>query len=253
MESSVTSTDLNTLIDSASALYQVLLVAGVVLGLLLWLLGGKLGRPGCSAVGLIVASGAAMFVCGDQFSQTVTLGIIIGCGITGGLVALLLFRVWMAISCALILALAVPLGSLVWSQTLPPQLPTVDVNHLVTEAAGNADPWAGVLDQLKTQIGTWWQQRGASGRRTLVVAAGIGMAIGLLTGLIFPYLAASIQAALVGSTLAVSCGVVLIKMQAGELTNWLPDTHRSFLITVGLITLIGLVLQWTILRRKADR
>jgi uncharacterized membrane protein HdeD (DUF308 family) len=80
-----------------------------------------------------------------------------------------------------------------------------------------------------------------------------GALSGLFIGLVFPYLATSAESSLFGSLLMLIGGLNLIAH-----FNLSIDTQRitgppQALIVVGLITMAGVMAQWMMWRKKADR
>lgn len=296
----------STLLDDAPLNLQIGLGIGVAVGLVLWLLGGKLARPGCALVGLVVGSGAAALLTINQLDPTYALLIIVGCGIAGCILAYLLFRVWMAISCSLIMGLAAVMICLSLNGGKPPTMTvhiqdeakstkpevfknvakegipddTLDIEEeketqkpapkeeaSSEEDADDAlgpdivrdtaeDLLAGVREELGDEWSSyrkWWSDQSASAQRIMGAAAIIATIAGLLIGLIFPYFAASVQSALCGSALMTICGVYLIQWNTASPPIWLPHTPNHFALTISLITVLGLIVQWTLFRRKTDK
>ncbi len=278
-----------TILDTNPA-WQIGLGACVLAGVVLWLLGGRLARPGCALVGLVVGTGAAALLTYNELSPTVTLLVIIGAGIAGCLVAYLLFRIWMGLSCAVILMLAASAVSVGVVSDEPPTVEQMKVNLKPAEKAdaeelpsptieleagddkpkptetlapGAAEAQAAarnVLARTKAVVTNewseyreWWSRQNASTQRTTAAVAGIAAAIGLLGGLIFPYFAASVQSALCGAALMTLAGLELIKLNTEPTPAWLPHTAFQIALAISLITALGLALQWTVLRRKADK
>lgn len=287
----------------------LLALAGV--GLLLWCVGRKLVRPACAVCGLVLgglggwALGQAL---ADQGAWVIPL--VVGGGVAGGLLAVLLFRLWMALSGAALLALAIPAAVLIWQGTPPPsaddsapqrestrqaaesdksdeadaaddaEAPAVPFRDLVEAFAkpdaekkdgakegDAADEAPSVGQALETasqaarswsqkqleQLGAWWEQMSPGLRSTLYVAGAVGGLTGLLLGLIAPRLTASLQTALVGAILILFSAHRLIAMHAPDQAGYLPQSPRGLLVWVGLITLLGLLFQWTLLRRRTDK
>ena len=263
MEFSPANTDLNTLFEWVRTFGGTTLAGGVVLSLALLLLGAKLARVAVAAVGLVLGSVAATVLTAEHFPPAVTLGVVIGSGVAGFLLAILMFRVWMALSCAVILGLAVPMGCLAWTGAPPLQEragPETGEDQMIKINAPDtdqADPdfqqqIRRILEQVRKDLAAHWKSLGAATHRTIFLTAALGCVIGLITGLIFPYLAASIQTSLIGAALLTACGTAMFRLNHIDLPGVLSSS-RGLLITVGLITLLGLMLQWTILRRRADK
>jgi hypothetical protein len=102
-------------------------------------------------------------------------------------------------------------------------------------------------------IEAWWRSQASAGARTIGTAMLIGAGIGFVLGFIFPTHAASMQSALVGAVLIVIPGRELLASHVENADQWMPDTARATLLTIGLITLVGLGVQWTLYLRRDDK
>ncbi len=282
-------------------------------GLLLWLLGRKLARPACAFSGLVLG-GVGGVVLGEALVDQggVMLALVIGAAIAGALLAALLFRVWMAISGALIFGFAASAAVLLWQQA--PVDDTSDAASPGVSSLAYADPGAdsageaddeitfnipldaltepirdgiasaidgeeseasaqlsidreaaakigsailnalrGVAGYYRESLGDWWSQAGTGVRGGVLIAGLIAAGIGLLIGLIGPYLAASLQSAVAGSVLMLFSLFSLLAQLMPEHLSWLPASPRGVLVCLGLITVAGLGLQWMFFAGKADK
>lgn len=102
-------------------------------------------------------------------------------------------------------------------------------------------------------MGDWWQENSTEAQRTLGMAMLIGAGIGFLLGVVLPNHAVAIQSAIVGSVLIVIPGRELIMTYLPGTIDFLPRSARWTLFTMGLITLIGLALQWRFHLRPDDK
>ena len=102
-------------------------------------------------------------------------------------------------------------------------------------------------------IQNWWNDNATSEQRSIGLAMLIGAGIGLLFGFIAPTYAASIQSAMVGAVLIVIPGRELIASYLPAAAEFVPTTARGTLITLSLITVLGIVLQWTLYLRRDDK
>jgi hypothetical protein len=263
--------DLNTILD-APPQWQLYVVIGTgVLGVLLWMLGRKLARPAC-AVGGLVWGGMGGFVLVQQFGLTQWLFLfVVVAGLTGCLLAWFLFRVWMGISAAIILGLAIPAAVLVWQGTPPPEpiepaehahadappAALIDAQTLKLEGEELAKKIAddvqarlrAVYEDQAAAIRGWWERLGSGGQWTMLIAAAAGASFGLIVGLIAPYFAASIQTSLVGGLLMLFAAIHLTQSSAA---GFLPTELRGRLLLLGLITLAGIGVQWTLSAKRTD-
>lgn len=102
-------------------------------------------------------------------------------------------------------------------------------------------------------VQAWWNDNESAMHRNILLAMVIGAGIGFLFGFIAPTYAASIQSAMVGAVLIVIPGRELLASQLPALAQYIPTTARATLITLGLITVAGIALQWTLYLRPVDR
>jgi len=275
---------LNDIIQQLPPVGMVAMIVGLGVGLVLWLLGRRLLRAGVVISGLILG-GLAGLLLGESLADegAYVLPMVIGGGISGALLAWLLFRVWMALSGAVIVALVVPAIMIVWQGVPTPELPTTtdfrdrlqlqmegppslgetfEIDQPQEEQASQGrimtffNDIMAVLRQLYINevedIQNWWDQQPTTTRNTLMAAAGIGAIIGLLLGLLLPNISAAGQSSLAGALLIVFTGRALLSHFATDQMQWLYNA-RPLIITIGLITVLGVLLQCTWLSRKADK
>jgi hypothetical protein len=277
-----------------------------VAGLVLLAMGSKLARPMCTFSGLVLG-GVGGLMLGEALADKggIVLALVIGTAIAGALLSALLFRVWMAISGALIFGLAASGAVLLWQP--PPegnlvtdgQAAVSELAEANTEAGLTIDiPISDITDQLREgvaaaidggeegeataqltldnevakkvgsailvalrgmasyywdQLGSWWAEAGAGAKGGMMLVGLVAAGIGLLLGLVGPYKAASIQSAVAGAVLILFSSFSLLAQLMPNHLSWLPATPRGVLAGLGLITAIGLALQWTIFARKTDK
>ncbi|MEM1107144.1 MAG: hypothetical protein AAGH99_00450 [Planctomycetota bacterium] len=109
----------------------------------------------------------------------------------------------------------------------------------------------GVWRQQVDEVKLWWSEMDPGARRFLVAGAGVGAVIGLVLGLILPAVAASLQTAMVGSVLILFAGRTLLLRYVPGAEGLMPGSWRGVLLSLGLITLLGVLIQWT-MRKKTD-
>lgn len=241
----------------------------------MWLLGRKLARPAC-AVGGLVWGGMGGFMLVQQLGLTQWLFLfVVAAGIAGCLLAWFLFRVWMGISATIILGMAIPAAVLVWQGTpeaAPQQAVAAEAPAKVEELKpAEAQPLEldgenlaakitrdlqarlrAVYEEQAATVRAWWDGLGASGQWTVMIAAAAGASFGLIVGLIAPYFAASIQTALVGGLLVLASAIHLTQTYLPGQASFLPTELRGRLLLLGLITLAGIGVQWTISAKRTD-
>lgn len=263
-----------------------------VVGLALVLLGRRLVKPVGAASGAVLGVGAAWVAAGVwPVLQTYWIPLLLAGALAGGLLAGALFRFWVAFAAAAFLALVVPLGTLAWQGAPLPieteaattgdassddaegdslnerasALVNEEARRRVEEQAQRVGEAAGevgaaVLESLKelaqeqrAAVEAWWAERGEAGRRNVLVGAGVGGLLGLLLGVALPYTASSVLSSLAGSLLLVFAGRTLALGLGGEaVSGYVPTETRTLAAAVGLITAVGIIVQWTLRPKKDD-
>ncbi|MEM1027184.1 MAG: hypothetical protein AAGJ38_03790 [Planctomycetota bacterium] len=305
------------LMQSMPAAWTVLLGLALVLGLVLWVFGGRLAEKGAMLTGFVLGGlGAAALAAGivtgtvptESAGEAVTpdssshglwvLAIAIGGALAGVLLAWLLFRFWMGATAAVLLAAVVPIVAMIWTGNPPPMSSIQGAQEVTLDAmgAGESDPEAqrlrdraleelsevedpealstkekaalaadalfdrdqfyadlqSVWRQQVDEVKVWWQEMSPGARRFLMAGAGVGAVVGLLLGLILPGVAASLQTAMVGALLILFAGRTLMLKYVPGSEALLPGSWRGVLLTLGLITLLGVLIQWTLRKKKDD-
>jgi len=129
-----------------------------------------------------------------------------------------------------------------------------EADQLIAEHGQDAwDSAKSALFSNLEDIQTWWNQSATSVQRNIGLAMLIGAGIGFLFGFIAPTYAASIQSAVVGAVLIVIPGRELVASYLPAAAEFVPTSARGTLITLGLITALGIALQWTLYLRRDDK
>lgn len=272
--------DLNTVFEQSAQIELVLLIGAVAGGLVLWLLGRKLARPGCAACGLVLGGLAGFILAQQTQSMQWLFALVMGGAIGGCLLAWFLFRLWMGISAAVILGLSVPAAVLVW-QGVPVAPATQEARVADAEAANqplefeaNAadvpardgggvlstdvlaaldEAWRKAYDEQAAAVRRFWDGLGSGAQWTMITASAAGASFGLIAGLLAPYFAAAVQSSLVGGLLMLGGAIRLSATHLPEQAGFLPTGLRGRLLLLGLITLAGLAIQWTLARQRTDK
>lgn len=217
-----------------------------VVGVALWFLGRSLARPLGAVAGLLAGAAAAMLLATDRFGP---IAIIVASSV-GCLVSWLLFRLWIGVLTAMLAATLVAGGFLLWPGTAGSTLENSE--PLIEELADHTRPTAtDIADALTATVRDRWDHTDSSHRTTALVAMAGGALIGLLGGLAAPYWAASVACAGLGTVMA-STSIVAW----GRMAQWpwpqilAPPLHTA--ASLGLITLLGVMLQWIIFRSRSD-
>jgi len=276
--------------DQVPMWFDVLLGFAGLWGLFLLLFGRRILRPSLAMTGLIAGSIAAGIL-GRQFvsGNEVVIFVIVG-GVVGVLIGWLTYRLWMAVLLALMLALAVPWGVLAWYGAPPspieqrlqtmrdPNLgrdiidaeaigdsfaaepPDDPANERIIDRSADADPNNGVIDRaaragrnLWNELTEWWTQQVSPSVRWSAMTAAVIVAIGgFVVGLVMPELAASLATSLVGAVFVLGSVMRLSGRYMPAVDEWLPDGPRGVLLVAAALTLVGTLLQWTVLRRRSS-
>ncbi|MEM1212366.1 MAG: hypothetical protein AAGI68_08720 [Planctomycetota bacterium] len=333
-----------------AAVFGLALLVGV--GLLLWLFGSRLAKPAAVVSGVVMGASVTASLAGLWAGlNTLTIAFIaLGGAILGGVLSGVLFRLWMGLSGALVLAAVVPAGVLVWQGTPGLEIPgttlepgeaeaSVEADRAQTEAvvssldgrdgegddavspeatAGGGNAWLDFLsrnmdqatqatqpgsgvegegggldpEQLTTELGGdlggdlggeqareaiqqvsdqmkaaaktvwlknaeamkgWWEQVTPETQKVVYTGALAGGVIGLLLGLLLPTGSAMLQSSVVGALMLLLPGRELIALKLPEYAGFLPGTPRQLVIALGLITALGIGLQWMLRRRRAEK
>ncbi len=274
------------------------LMGAIVVGVLLWLLGRCLARCGCVVSGLVLG-GLGGWAVGHALADqgAFILSLVIGSAIAGALLAAMLFRIWMGLSGAALLAMCLPLALFLWQGTplpllVPPDAdpvagssdvvsPAPEATQLVSEVS------AAIQDAVKQQLSKqdldtaaiatpvvpeavrsqiqaaydyssdemrrWWDGWSTQTWLLILTIAAVAAGVGLVIGLLAPYMAASVQSALVGSVLILLPSLQLLQHHVPNHVEWLPESQRAIVLSIGLITLLGVLVQWTLFGKRTDK
>lgn len=125
------------------------------------------------------------------------------------------------------------------------------------EAAGVVMNWLKPLFGLAHDQGDalryWWNERSVGKQRVLGVTAVAGLFVGLFAGLFLPNVAAALASSLLGALLALTGVKVLVLAFLPSQSHYLPNSPSMTLVTLGLITVMGVLLQWIIWGRPDDK
>lgn len=246
-----------------------------VCGLFIWLFGRKLVRPSFAFGGLLVGATVAAAVGKTLWPGSEVMAWVMGGGLVGALAAFVMYRLWMAVTLAAMLAVVAPSGIAMWQGIAAPPV----TQHIV-------EAWQQLLEKLKEQvrdkedgskvaflkmpdlsqstsdaatkirqsIDEWWQQIPGGIRFTMVTVCVGGIVAGMIIGMLMPNVSATFATAIIG-TLLMYPGIKLLtgRYLPESIAGIIPDTPRGTLILICTVTLIGAVFQWMIFRKPADK
>jgi hypothetical protein len=98
-----------------------------------------------------------------------------------------------------------------------------------------------------------WEEQGTLRQRIILGLALGALLVGFVLGLVRPKVAASLETALIGSAFIFFAGGRLLALYWPQASDRLPVGARGIVVAVGLITALGVWVQWTVSRRKADK
>lgn len=258
---------LNEQVEFVASIPPRLLAFGflTVFGLVLWVFGRKMARPGCGISGLMTGISFALILPSSHGSpQTLMTAIAIG-GIVGFVLAWMLFRVATGLTLAVTLALIVPIADLAWRDNLPTIVPVkVDAQTMPNIASGvqthTVIPMAKEIAPFITQnlaiqrdsLNSWRDNLSDDIRHTMGALALAGALAGLFIGLILPYFATSVESSLFGSLLMIIGLLNLAPHFKLPISSQMINGPPQAIALLGLITAAGIIAQWMMWRKKAD-
>ncbi|MHB1156508.1 MAG: hypothetical protein ACYC26_06680 [Phycisphaerales bacterium] len=280
------SEDLRRMLEQISGQVPVWLDAAVAMagiwGVFLWLFGRRIIKPSLAMSGLIAGALIGALVGRDLGGpEKVAIAVIVG-GVIGAVIVWVTYRVWVALLLAMVLGLAAPWAVLAWHGQSGPALKQSIKEEVkgIAEKGGEAlavdsantgesmegttnhaaarkelfDRMVEAVKRLTGELRDWWEQSVSASLRWSALAGGLMMAIaGLMLGLLMPELGASVVASISGAMLMTAAAARLGGRYVPSMSEWLPDSPRRLLIALVVLTAVGALIQWTILRRKADK
>lgn len=111
---------------------------------------------------------------------------------------------------------------------------------------------AGWWQAHREEIHAWWDGLGPAYQKRLLAATGAGALAGLLIGLLLPNLCAAFQTSLVGATLIFVGVRGLLAIFAPAQSVWLPTSTRAILITIIVLSCVGMMVQMSQRRKSKD-
>ncbi len=272
----------------------------ILLGAALWLGGRRVARPMGVMAGMVVGAGVGLLLAQSRGQGAVMIAGTVG-ALIAGVMAWALFRIWMAATLALVLAVALPLAGLALQGVTPPplaparaadnsEIPNADLaaedtpqklaadlieqlrDAVMAPRAAEAQPQQTDVEandtlgqgmrsaaddwwtRQRAGVDDWWRSLPTVQRGSASALAGLGALLGVLLGLIGPYTSAAIQSSLIGGMLAiVGLGRLGALNPEGPLAGLLPQSPVQLVSLLGLITVMGVGLQWTLWRHRADK
>ncbi len=239
----------------------VALLVALAAGLVIWVFGRRMIRLSVTLCGVALGLFLAIMIGGAFLKGGVLLTVIASAMLVGGMAAGLLFRVWITITTALLLAVALPIGHLAWHGDSTVLTHAIDTSTgSVEEAMDDTDTLEQYMEsfrayaQRRIQWGRdWWEGQEVTARRALYGVAAVGLIAGLIGGLIAPNCCAMFQTSLFGGLLMLGVVRQSLMILKPEADQWAAMGPRPHIIAVCLITMLGMLLQWTYRKRQTDK
>ncbi|MEM7682068.1 MAG: hypothetical protein AAF288_08930 [Planctomycetota bacterium] len=138
------------------------------------------------------------------------------------------------------------------AENLPDNLPT-DGQQAVEQAQAAAQQvWDTVLQRNLDSVWNWWRGVSAQTQKGVYLGAGVAGVLGLLLGLAMPKTMAGLLASAVGGAILYFAGREAAVRQWPDVAEQWPTSPRATVVMLGLITVLGVLLQWALRRRRSD-
>ncbi len=246
-----------------------------VFGLILWAFGKSRIKIALAIISMLAGAIAAGVVVShltlsSQPALLIMVCIIIG-ALAGVVLGLFLARLWTAILLAFVAAILAPLCIAAWHEPSVPMPDTAiaieqTVNPLI-EATINTDITGDgeidqrsvrdvVIDMLKQttdQWKQWWLDLGKTTRWATISVSTVAAIVGFIVGLTIPNLSAIAVSAIIGSFMILTAIGGLMRHIGPEGAGSLFNSPRRTLIALVVTAAAGIMFQWIILRRSADK
>ncbi len=146
----------------------------------------------------------------------------------------------------------------------PPDLPLDLPLDLASESLGESleipeqaqryvDHIQHIAGQLAGALKAKWATTPASARPTVIASALSGLLVGILLGALARGFSAIVVTAFSGSLLWLSCAWTLASRAGLSEGSWMPESSGSWLVWWMVTAVIGLAIQWTMRRKRADK
>ena len=110
-----------------------------------------------------------------------------------------------------------------------------------------------IARQLKDALKAKWDTTPASAQPTVIASALSGLLVGMLLGALVRGFSAVVVTAFSGSLLWLSCAWTLVSRAGLSEASWMPESSGSWLGWWMGTAVIGLAIQWTMRRKRADK
>lgn len=269
------STTASTTIRDLPADVHLLAIAGVVVGLVMWLFGKRLLKPAFVVLGMFLGAVIGFVIASAAMPETIvgvpSIFVGLGVGAVLGLVqGLTTYRFAMAISAAVMLCLASTLGAAAWLRFEPlakaaqvAGSSAIELKPALTpQSLGSAaeikaavkpvgEQVQAFVSQAADQLRHAWGGLQASEQTTIVLSGLGGAIVGVIFGLIFPTRASAGLTAMLGAAVLLPSAAWLLAAADAPGREHLPQSALVWLIVWLAVAAVGCILQLTVMNRRA--
>lgn len=260
-------------------------ITGLLVGLAIWAFGRSFVKPGFALVGIVLGAASGFFVIASLpiFDSLPIPAPYLGLGIgamAGLLISVLLFRVVMAASTALIMAVIGVLAAATYldlklepkdpEQNLSTEQMTLDgpeQTEVWTFGEAEEDPGQAervamsatlktrrFIRALSARLTDLWERLPEQSQLVVSLSAALGAAVGALSGIGAPKRAAGAVTAMLGAAMWVPCAIWLVHVKDVPGRDFLMERGPLGYTMIWLgVSAVGIMIQWIAIRRAGEQ
>ncbi|XVJ58559.1 MAG: hypothetical protein HEQ23_03815 [Tepidisphaera sp.] len=249
---------------------HLLVGAGFVAGMILWLAGGRVVQPAFVVLGSLGGAWIGAMVVPGVVNTATIFGLpSVYAGLAGGLIAgliisLVAFKIAMGVSAAVVFAAIGIVGATITLARTPGALPEPSETQKTIAAlrsslsesaakireelrANKSDAAERVheyAEEVRLDLKGRWEALPVQSRKMLMLSAAGGFILGLLLGLAAPKKCAALVTAMLGGGAVIVCGYWLLNAMNPELASKVQMGAIGIAITWAAVTIVGVLVQW---------
>lgn len=262
---------------------HTVVVTALLVGLAVWACGRSFVKPGFALVGIVVGAAAGFFsIASIPVLDTLPIPapyVGLGTGaLIGMLISVLLFRVVMAASTAMIMSVIGVLAAATYldlklepaepKQNLaaedmrldgPEETETWSFDDEATPGKAERVAFSATLKTrrfvraLGTRLGNLWERLPEQSQLVVALSAALGAAVGALSGMAAPKRAAGAVTAMLGAAIWLPCAIWLANVKDVPGRDFLMERGPVGYAVIWLgVSALGIMLQWVALRKAGD-
>ncbi|MCC6239972.1 MAG: hypothetical protein IT448_06720 [Phycisphaerales bacterium] len=212
-----------------STLGTYLALGGVVVGLWMWLMGSHTSK-GLIALVLVAVGGMVGRYLPEKMGWSVSgLAMAVGLALAGGVLGLLLHRLWVGVGLGVVLAIWGMCACWVFMH-------------------GDYQPnWQEIGEKSQNMTETirhFWDELPKSLQTGWTITAAAGLLAGIVMTMLWPRLTKVMMYSMLGVTLFASLGVMAMQSLKPEWLSYLPQQTWSQIAWLAGVVIVGIVVQW---------